>query len=853
MAVLDTLKDFHKLFQIQALSPVLKVSPYYHGGKVHNVDDITLRGRMSGWSVATAGIVQRSYIAYNRILVHAPELIGDHKIRDVPFGAHYLDASSATEPGVGMNYNDSSNASEAAKVMAYTTGVNVVQLEKKIVARVGGSSGKLPVRSVFRWLCHIGSSPACSDIGLERSFFSCDDTISSDDIKSSAGLGRRKAGCVADVIAVVDDVQNGHLLSKCMIRQGSDKSRGDKTLNGYLSDVLFTSPDIIEYSAAIRQRGSHRAAGKLSSWTVLSGSSDVLTVMGCVVLDRFRCTGIIKCLVINSSGFQIPCFSIQPVLSTPIPAGDQSQYSSVANFRINQLNVHEACTSMIPGAIVERTWECSFRHCYAETLVTFNVIYTNLNAEDEFVEDPCFELFSTTQRNESTSDAVAIKRHHSSASLTAAFDVNTNNHAHIHSRPLAIRPIDILMPYGGGSLDCMSRFATHHTESLSNIFGIPSSVFKSMRTRMSIAVEMRKINFLVDLPEGLLFQNAVNDALKWAENSEGGSSCIQSLCARVSLPCECCASPWGKQFNCILAWCFQSGFGDEVCMTLTTSASNKKATLALPSSVVWECSLDIRSSNDDLSKALIRDSSGTLRFLLGEIPFSLNEDSPRVLPHSFSVPTLKSHVKQQEEEADHRREVIEQARLAKEKKAQEEALRAKESTGVKSSGGFSNDPFQSDPFGFSEPVAQVAPLRDPFSDDIFAMFDSSPATSNTLPASKPSPYVDDILGLFISSTSASVAGASPPGGSRTYNPLGFSIPSATVDLMGSINGGEMMKMPLRAFHLPPYDGFTMKMETNTLLSSIEDAEGNDNAAQVRNLSYSALRSTTWRSNQSPCQ
>lgn len=837
--VLKLLTEFNSLSEITALAPVISAIPNYSSYQ----SGLTSRGRMAGWNVASNSVFQRSILAIQRIssLPVPSSLRGENRYSDIKSGSKsvpslnrgvtsdMIDAfgrdryiSDGVDFFSPLSVDSKKRVNEAAdegRVLGYLDGSIVAKLESNL-------TGSLSVgKAIFKWPYVPGYAAISSDSGAQFSFFSFHNAHA-----ETLGVG---ACCsIADVIGIFDDVFNGHLL-----RPENSSNDACFSINRYLADVLFVSPDQADLSRALRNRT--RGQLRLSPWRVLSGSSEPLTLIGQCSVNPFSRIADVKVVAINSSGFKIPYFSIEVILSRPRPAGDavatlltkHAPLTDVcATLIFNETNLAPGCEYLLPGALVERSWQINLLSNHSSIDVTFRVNYTDLIPEDKDNGDPCFELFSSShyesRPHQEAESKVSHRRGISSGNITAGLNPSSG-FVSVYCKPLVIRPIDCLLPYGAGALTAMTELVGSFDDFYRRMFGIPMAVFKAMWSRLSVAEDDKvfKIAFQVKLPKGIGFQASVEKAVRCLHLESSSSARYVAACSRVDMPSSCCTSAWGNQFSSLCAWCFQSLFGEEVCMKLHTTASSEAVNSGGGGGdVTWSCILDIKSSSALLSSAICSDAMGTLEVLLGGLKVHIQSIGGEISSSSFTVP----YTDNQKKMADNMNKTINSFNMP------------------------ASDPFAVDPFAFSFPAASSPATTKAKNEDVFAVFDSFRATPTVAvtPDAKASQnsYSTDILGLFTSPAAPSSAQSTfmPSLAPSTASSINFLSPNLPLNVG---NSSVSVPEPDRAAHLKTT--LAQSVPTLSLIDVMEvPALGNSSASRAldranRDQNGRKLRSLIW--------
>jgi hypothetical protein len=784
------LQEFLSYVGISHLSPLICTS----SGKL-------LPGRVDKCVVADASVIERAVLALQRTIASSPSKASPTVPESPPKAAAPVRSKYDRLKSLGMNdvfKSKSSIGSDKTDVA-----IKALLQGSKVTTLSAGVEATDATRCVFKWPIFPGSAPITTSIGEEFGIFSKPPLLGYAN-KSTAFEPSRPA--VADTNALIDDVVNGHLYPRGKASQssaGSDLSadallaklvhtRSSAVQRAHIkSGVLTPTTDVFSSCAS---RATSLPYLQLSPWTVVSGSSDVMTVSACTLIDPVSRECELKVRVYNSSGFKIPYFALSVGIGAPSTSSAprastmRIDISPAAALRHNASPVVDGEEYLAPGAIVERSWRVTLLHFDAIVLQIF-VVYTELTAPDT-----CLDLFTPSGSTSSPAagapsalgklaslgqsmpeltspnptSATSGKRLDTSALIP--YGLNATR-AVVPCKEVVIPPMALLSPYGFGSLTCMRSLTTETSgdqnsqHALQAPLGIPLSVYQSLQHRLASG-HSASVHVACHLPAGTSLTDAIGASYEHIWNSGTDLAAAVAVASRVELPSTASSAIWSNRLSQDLVWAFHTMWGDEVCVRLCVSSSpaTSKEYSAASSSPLnsgldvinvtlkneWSGTLQLFSSSQRCIDALTSNTSAFLQCLTGGIHWG-----------------VKSHA------------VVASSMLVLPEVSVDSGKIARRVDGGKTTAGST--------------VPAAAPISKPFDAFGFDVFASPPAlsTNTTTPANMVASSNTDIFGMFPST----LAPPPPPVFHMGVDPFAPSFTPAPISSMGVGTTPGYISMP----------------------------------------------------------
>jgi hypothetical protein len=316
--------------------------------------------------------------------------------------------------------------------------------------------------------------------------------------------------------------------------------------------------------------------------------------------------------VINSSGFKIPGFSIQVLLSEyeyPVANVQLNHHSVAANVLPNKsIQRVEGVDYFLAGAIADRQFNFSiFDFCsmFVVVRIIYSDVITDGDIADFFVlpviDTPTQEATGNADLDNLPSVDTKLKRNISGAGTESA-----THSCVVDCSPLLIPSSGLLVAYGCGSLSAMLP-----TYSISHDFhgGIPKSVFQSLWSRtpsgkvISIAsagIDNSVCNISDEVTTAVLARDSLGQ-------KPLGSIGMDARVRLTELNGNTSASSLQK-LSSTLAWCFHDWWGSEVCLVMRLSKLCLGNTQSNTKHAIWSGEMELRSSNALLIETLVQDA-----------------------------------------------------------------------------------------------------------------------------------------------------------------------------------------------------------------------------------------------------
>lgn len=494
------------------------------------------------------------------------------------------------------------------------------------------SSGLDVVDTMFR----IQIAPEYSlPIDVEKIFsmFSAYALSLNNNLNSTSSKASDAYVCTSDLVGLIDDVLDSHL--------------------------LVNPPHFQKIPPVISSENNQRA--KLVSetydlrdtkvWKQINGSSDMFTVL-CSVLSYDSGSQNVRLAVrvINSSGFKVPLFSVQLLLSSLDLYNTSSSSALKASFDSNKTStILDGVEYFNLDGLVERMFTIHF-HQFTNSFLNVRLIYRELLAESDSVEIFSIPSASVVPQQVDEGNTIEQKKRFKEADLCRT--------AKLECIPFKFSVYNFLHPYGGGSLSSMTNYRLDITPSPSIavcLGGIPKSIYQSLHNRLKRSVRLPVIAYCTTSKNTIPnFSDEITleyyHQYNLAKEDFSRRSKIHCLMnSRVRLGNGNHSSL--RQISTSLAWCFQTWWGHEVCVTIQISKLSQSPTTnpfvsqrgnATDNSdngdcfIYWSGWMEIQCDDISTLSALQYDSLGLIQFLTTNL---MQITSPSSLTASTILPS----------------------------------------------------------------------------------------------------------------------------------------------------------------------------------------------------------------------
>ena len=330
-------------------------------------------------------------------------------------------------------------------------------------------------------------------------------------------------GLASDINAIIDDVFIGYCDN---LRRDSNTlpaivQHGDM-LRGAKSTHLFKSV----HRGFIQSLSAHTD----HDWRVLSGSSDVLTVLGLLEMNATDGAMLFRVRMINGADFKIPSFLLNIEVRSKARSRARAKVSETDGRGLSILSPIRTVTSkayeqgqaakdtvlyschvtigedyMLPNSIVERDFVLDHR-AFSPLDIAVKVSYPDVQLADRRLQFPA-AVNAATRHSEHAKDresGVEIKADLGNTVRSATLTVECD--------PYRVSIAHLLQSYGGFGLN-----SQHHCASKIAVYGLPASVFLSQQLRLRHAAKCKQPVILrremVDLCHSLYQSEVANRPL----------------------------------------------------------------------------------------------------------------------------------------------------------------------------------------------------------------------------------------------------------------------------------------------------------------------------------------------------
>lgn len=380
--------------------------------------------------------------------------------------------------------------------------------------------------------------------------------------------------CTSDLLGLIDDVLDSYLIVYSPLFQ---------KLPSLVSNDHYRRSKLMSETYDLRDT---------KEWKQINGSSDMFTVLCSIIsYDSYNQDVRFAVRIMNSSGFKVPLFSVQLLLSsidhyetttTTATTTTTTATTLKASFDSNKTSsILEGVEYFHLDGLIERIFTIHF-HEFSNIFLHIRLIYRELLAESDSIEIFSIPIVSTMnqidENSTTTNTTTEQKKRFKETDLCRT--------AKLECIPFQFPVFNFLYPYGGSSLSSMTNYRLNllsNSSIISFLGGIPKNIYQSLHNRLKRSVRLPVIGYCSkntststtnSIPVIPNFNDEItleyyNQYYNSKDNYSYQRNINTLINSRVRLGNGNHSSI--REFSTSLAWCFQTWWGYEVCITIQLS------------------------------------------------------------------------------------------------------------------------------------------------------------------------------------------------------------------------------------------------------------------------------------------